>query len=85
MLTTLDLEPDSPAPDRCGTCTRCIEACPTAAIVPSPTAGYELDSRLCISYFTIELRGADSRSPTRPGRQQSLRLRHLPGRVPLES
>jgi epoxyqueuosine reductase len=58
ILTTLELSPDEPAPDRCGTCARCIEACPTAAIVPSPEGGYELDSRLCISYFTIELRNS---------------------------
>jgi len=58
LLTTLDLAPDSPPPDRCGTCTRCIEACPTAAIVPAAGGGYELDARLCISYFTIELRSS---------------------------
>jgi epoxyqueuosine reductase len=58
LLTTLDIEPRSPPPDRCGTCTRCIDTCPTAAIVPSPDGRFELDSRLCISYFTIELRGS---------------------------
>ena len=52
MLTSLDIEPNSPPPDRCGTCTRCIDACPTNALTP-----YELDATLCISYFTIELRG----------------------------
>ena len=61
LLTTLEFAPDPaldcPPPDRCGTCTRCIDACPTTAIVPSPDGGFELDSRLCISYFTIELRG----------------------------
>lgn len=56
LLVSLEIEPDTPAPDRCGTCRRCIEACPTGAIVPGQL-GYTVDARLCISYFTIELRG----------------------------
>ncbi len=67
LLLSLDLAPDAPPPDRCGTCTRCIDACPTAAIVPAATPGpaWTIDSRRCISYFTIELRGpipAESRA-----------------------
>ena len=57
LLVSLEIEPDAPVADRCGTCTRCIRACPTQALVPGPK-GYTVDSRLCISYFTIELRGA---------------------------
>lgn len=53
IVTSLELTPDIPAPSRCGTCTRCIDACPTNAIV----APYELDSNRCISYLTIEKRG----------------------------
>lgn len=57
LLLSIPLAPDAPPPGRCGSCTRCIDACPTAAIVPDARGGWTLDARACISYLTIEKRG----------------------------
>ncbi len=54
ILTSLDLAADFASPDRCGTCTRCIDACPTDALGEP----YRLDSNRCIAYLTIEKRGS---------------------------
>lgn len=61
LLLSLELEPDVPPPDRCGSCTSCIDVCPTAAIVPTGASEgpqWQVDARLCISYLNIELKGS---------------------------
>ena len=76
LLTSLVIAPDTPPADRCGSCTRCIDTCPTQAIVPADevpfeteastqrasrsqrdASRYQIDSRRCITYFNVELKG----------------------------
>jgi epoxyqueuosine reductase len=77
ILTSLDLTPGLPAPDCCGSCTRCIEACPTNAFI----APYQLDSNKCIAYLTIERRGAipQDRGKDKNGDLRSGMGRHIFG------
>jgi len=62
MVTSLELEPEAwsvPAADRCGSCTRCIDACPTAALLdPDATGVRQMDAARCIAYLTIEKKGS---------------------------
>jgi epoxyqueuosine reductase len=63
VVTTLDIPQDVPALDHCGSCTLCIEACPTGAIVEP----YVVDSARCLSYLTIEHRGPVNEPPAYEG------------------
>ncbi len=83
IVTSLSLPEDqraTVAADRCGSCTRCIDACPTNAL----TSPRQMDASRCISYLTIEKRGVLPRGVTAGDGPPGIRLRYLPGCMPVE-
>ena len=79
LVTTAELEPTPPLDPGCGSCTRCIDACPTGALDELGV----LDATRCLSYWTQVPEPVPERVP-RGARRAGLRLRHLPGRLPVE-